>query len=127
MRHGTFKVTFLCAVLIAIAAIAAWRARSSPGGCYAAPASIALQGDSFWRLRDGRVEFVSDGGSESFGTYTQSNGLWFWDNSYGHSRTSRFRIGCGISALTVLDDSTGQVERWPRRFWPFLLPERGTR
>ena len=95
---------------------------SSPSGRYVSK-GILVGGDCYWQFSEGRVSFVYwDGRDDTFGTYTKTNGDWFWTNDHGKGKPSTFRVRCTWAGLHFYDESGKEVEFLRRRFIPFMRP-----
>jgi hypothetical protein len=103
-------VLIACIVLLALAA-AIWMVGSStPWGRYC-ETGIAVEGDCYWEFSGGKLLFIYEGGTDSFGTYSKTNGTWFWKNTHGRGKPTISQIECSWRASTIPDSRMGAMNR----------------
>lgn len=116
LRH---KLLFtLCVILVLVSLVfVAWKGPPTPEGRYTASSSIGAEGDFWWELSNGKLEFVHQDGREYFGRYTNSpKGSYWIDDRRG--KTNVFRIDSTWWRLKMVDDKRGGAATWGyRRFW----------
>ena len=98
---------------------------SSPAGRYVADPRIAVVGDAYWEMADGKWALVYRGGREkTFGTYARRGEGWVLFNRAGPDGTGDgFKIECSWFGLRLIDSNGDQVAYLRRRIVPFLRPD----